>query len=88
MASFIEIAPWFVAVQRYKPAMFGGTAALLVLNYWLVVVRPRRCEPGELCHMDTPFMRFNRRLFRVSVVLFVVALTVTYGSAWVVQWME
>jgi hypothetical protein len=42
-------------------------------NYWLVVVRPRQCAPGELCHMDTPFMRFNRRLYWTSVVLFIVA---------------
>ena len=85
MASFIDIAPWFIEVQRYKAAMFAGSAALLALNYWLVVVRPRQCAPGELCYVDTPFMRFNRRLFWVSVGLFVIALVVTYGSAWVVQ---
>jgi len=81
MASVIDAAPWFVELQRYKPVMFGASAAMLALNYWLVVVRPRRCAPGELCHMDTPFMRFNRRLYWVSVVMFAIALAVTYGSA-------
>ena len=63
IASVVEVAPWFAHVGRYKPLLFGGSAVLLALNYWLVVVRPRRCAPGELCHMDTPFMRFNRRLY-------------------------
>ena len=88
MASFIEAAPWFIQVQRYKAAMFAASASVLALNYWFVVVRPRRCAPGELCHIDSPFMRFNRRLYWMSVALFVVALAVTYGSQVVVQWLE
>jgi hypothetical protein len=87
MASVIEAAPWFVELQRYKPAMFGASGALLALNYWLVVVRPRSCAPGELCHLDTPFMRFNRRLYWASVALFCVALLVTYGGLLVLRWM-
>jgi len=88
MASIIEAAPWFVGLQRYKATMFAGSAGLLALNYWLVVVRPRQCAPGELCHIDNPFMRFNRRLYWISVAFFVIALTVTYGSLLVVQWSE
>jgi hypothetical protein len=81
MASVIDAAPWFVELQRYKPVMFGASAVVLALNYWLVVVRPRRCAPGELCHMDTPFMRFNRRMYWLSVAMFAIALVITYGSA-------
>jgi len=88
MASVIEEAPWFVELQHYKPVMFAGSALVLALNYWLVVVRPRHCVPGELCHVDSPFMRFNRRLYWISVVLFLLALTVTYGGQAVVQWLE
>ena len=88
MASFIEVAPWFVELQRDKAVMFAVSAGVLGVNYWLVVVRPSRCAPGELCHMDSPFMRFNRRLFWFSVALFGAALAVTCGSAWVVQWIE
>lgn len=87
MASIIETAPWFVELQRYKAAMFGVSAAALALNYWVVVVRPRRCAPGELCHMDTPFMRFNRRIYWISVGLFLVAFVLTYGSELVVRWL-
>jgi hypothetical protein len=54
----------------------------------MVVVRPRRCAPGELCHIDSPFMRFNRRLYWISLTLFIVALVVTYGSLLVLRWME
>jgi hypothetical protein len=87
MATVIEAAPWFVELQRHKSAMFGVSGVALALNYWMVVVRPRRCAPGELCHMDTPFMRFNRRLYWGSVALFLGALLITYGSLLVLRWM-
>lgn len=87
IASVLEVAPWFAQVGRYKPLLFGGSALLLALNYWLVVVRPRRCEPGELCHMDTPFMRFNRRLYWVSLAVYAVAVVITYGGLLVLRWM-
>jgi len=88
IASVVEIAPWFAAVGRYKSLLFGSSAIVLALNYWLVVVRPRRCEPGQLCHMDTPFMRFNRRLYWISVAIFVVAVAITYGGLGVLRWIE
>ena len=81
MASVIDAAPWFVEVQRYKAVMFAASGGVLALNYWLVIVRPRQCAPGELCHMDTPFMRFNRRLYWASLALFVVAVVLTYGPS-------
>jgi len=87
MASLIETAPWIVALERYRLVLFSVSGTLLALNYWMVVVRPRQCAPGELCHLDSPFMRFNRRLYWTSVVLFAVALTATYGSLLVWQWM-
>jgi len=84
----VEVAPWFAAIGRYKSWVFGASAVLLALNYWLVVVRPRRCAPGELCHVDTPFMRFNRRLYWMSVVIFLIAVAVTYGGLVVMRWIE
>jgi hypothetical protein len=85
MAALFDAAPWFIELQQYKAVMFGVSSAALVLNYWLVVVRPRRCAPGELCHVDTPFMRFNRRLYWVSLALFVAAIVLTYGPGLVVR---
>jgi hypothetical protein len=82
----IEVAPWAIALGRYKTSLFSLSALLLALNYWLVVVRPRRCVPGELCHMDTPFMRFNRRMYWSSVAIFVLAFAVTYGSELLIHW--
>ena len=86
MASLIETAPWIVVLERHRPVLFGVSAAVLALNYWMVVVRPRQCAPGELCHIDSPFMQFNRRLYWISLVLFAVALIVTYGSLVVLRW--
>jgi len=85
MASVIGVAPWAFALGRYKTVLFSVSALLLLLNYWLVVVRPRRCAPGELCHVDTPFMRFNRRLYWISAAAFVAAFVVTYGAEWLIR---
>ena len=87
MASVIEVAPWAVSLERHRTLLFGASSVLLALNYWLVVVRPRACAPGELCHLDTPFMRFNRRLYWVSVAIFLLALVATYGSLLVLRWL-
>ena len=83
VASAVSAAPWLAAVSRHKELTFAVSGALLALNWWLVVVRPRRCAPGELCHVDSPMMRFNRRVHWVSVAVFVAALTVTYGGMWI-----
>jgi hypothetical protein len=87
IASVLEVAPWFAEVGRHKPLLFGGSAVLLSLNYWLVVVRPRRCEPGEVCHRDTPFMRVNRGLYWTSVVVYAAAGAITYGGFLVLRWL-
>jgi hypothetical protein len=88
MAALIETAPWIVVLERHRPVLFGASAAFLALNYWMVLVRPRQCAPGEMCHIESPFMRFNRRLYWISLALFAVALVVTYGSALVIKWMQ
>ncbi len=87
MASLIEAAPWIVALERYRLVLFGVSGVFLGLNYWMVVVRPRQCASGEICHVESPFMRFNRRLYWISLALFGVALIVTYGSLLVLRWM-
>lgn len=87
MAALIETAPWIVALERHRLELFGVSAVLLALNYWMVHVRPRRCAPGDLCHIDSPFMRFNRRLYWISVAIFVLAIAVTYGSLVAIKWM-
>jgi hypothetical protein len=65
--------------------VFGISGLLLALNYWLVVVRPRRCEPGDLCHVDSPMMRWNRRMYWASVGVYLVAVAVTYGGLWMLS---
>jgi hypothetical protein len=58
---------------------------MLAANYWLVAVRPRRCAPGELCHADSPAMRWNRRVFWFSVAVYVSAAVLTFGSLFVLS---
>ena len=87
MASLIETTPWVVVLERQRALLFSVSAGLLALNYRMVVVRPRQCAPGELCHIDSRFMRLNRRLYWLSLTLFIVAFAVTYGSLLVLRWM-
>jgi len=87
MAALIETAPWIVILERHRPVLFGVSAVLLALNYWMVFARSRQCAPGEVCHIDSPFMRLNRRLYWLSLALLVTALVVTYGTVLVIKWM-
>jgi hypothetical protein len=76
-----------MAIGQHKSIVFPGVALLLAFNYWIAVVRPRTadCAPGEVCHVDSRAMRFNRRLFWFSVVIYVVAVTATYSAMWWVR---
>ena len=80
IASAVTVAPWLMVIGRHKSPVFVASGVLLASNYWLVVVRPRRCAPGELCHIDSPWMRWNRRVFWLSVAIYISALGLTYGS--------
>ena len=60
---------------------------MLALNYWLVIVRPRNCAPGEICHVDSPAMRWNRRIFWVSAAVYIAAFVLTFGSLLVLSQM-
>jgi len=71
-------------IGRHKTAVFVIVGVLLVLTYWVAVVRPRQmnCALGEVCHVDSPAMRVNRVLFWVSVVIYAGAVTLTYAALW------
>ena len=87
IASTLEVAPWISTITRNKSLVFAGGGAMLAFNYWIAVVRPRKmnCAPGELCHVDSPAMRLNRRLFWMSVAIYSIAVTVTYAATWWVR---
>jgi hypothetical protein len=87
IASTFEAAPWLMAVGRHKAAMFVAAGAMLGINYWLAIVRPRQgdCAPGEICHIDSPAMRVNRILFWASLVIWAGAVTFTYAASWWVR---
>ena len=85
VASAVSTAPWLAIVSRHKEAVFGLSGVLMALNYWLVVVRARACDPGEICHVDSPTMRWNRGVFWLSAAIYIAALVLTYGSLEVVR---
>jgi hypothetical protein len=62
--------------------VYLGAGAVLALDYWLVVLRPQRadCAPGELCHVDSPAMRFSRYAFWTAVAIYLCAVLLGYGA--------
>ena len=87
IASTLEVAPWLMVISRHKNIVFPAVGVLLLFNYWLAVVRPRQasCAPGEVCHVDSPAMRFNRKLLWLSVTIYTLAVVATYAALWSVR---
>lgn len=85
ISSILSVAPWIVTASRQKVWMFLASGGLLAVNYWLVVVRPRRCAVGDVCHPDSPTMRFNRRMLWLSIATYAVAFALTFGAPLLVQ---
>ena len=85
IASAVSAAPWLAWFSRHKGAVFGAAGALMALNYYLLVVRARRCAPGDVCHVDSPLTRWNRRVYFVSLGVYVTALVLTYGALVVLE---
>jgi hypothetical protein len=77
--------PAIALVSRQKNLAFALAGTLLAVNYWLVVWRPRQCAPGETCHVDSPWMAWNRRLFWLSVAIYLAALVTTYGAPLLIE---
>jgi hypothetical protein len=76
-----------MTIGRHTGMVFLGVGIVLALNYWLAVVRPRRmdCAPGEVCHTDSPAMRFSRRVYWVSVGIYAAAVAFNYAALWWVR---
>jgi hypothetical protein len=84
VASTLEVAPWLMAVGAQKSIIFPGVGVFLAFNYWLAIARPKhmRCEPGDICHVDSPVSRFNRAMFWTSLAVYLIAIVATYGAQW------
>jgi hypothetical protein len=76
-----------MVISAHKNIVFLLVGILLAFNYWVAIVRPQRndCAPGEVCHIDSPAMRLNRKLFWLSVTIYVIAVTATYAALWWVR---
>ena len=84
VASTLEVAPWLMVVGAQKSIIFAVVGVFLAFNYWLAVARPKKmqCEPGEMCHIDSPMSRFNRVLFWTSLTIYAIAIVATYAAEW------
>ena len=73
-----------MSVGAQKSIIFPAVGVFLAVNYWLAIARPKQgqCEPGEICHIDSPVSRFNRVMFWTSFAIYVIAIIATYGAQW------
>ena len=76
-----------MAIGRHKTSIFAAVGIMLAFNYWFAIVRPRRmdCDPGEICHIDSPAMRASRAMFWTSVLIWLGAIVFTYAALWWVR---
>lgn len=87
MAALISVAPWLVTVSRYKIWFFLGAGLVLALTYWTLYRSPAvRCAPDAECAATNPLGRWTRRLFWVSVALYVVGIGTAYTP--LVRWLD
>lgn len=84
VATSIEAAPWLISIGRHRAIVFSTVGAMLAINYWLAIVRPRSmdCAPGDVCHVDSSAMRATRVLFWTSVAIWAGAVIVAYAAPW------
>lgn len=75
VASATSSAPWLVEMSRYKEVTFAASAIVLVLAGWSLY------RPGRACPTDPTLSmacasadRWSRRIFWVSVLIWVVAV--------------
>ena len=82
IATTFEAAPWLMAIGRHKIGIFIAVGALLAVNYWMAIGRPRQmnCAPGEVCHIDSPTMRVNRMMFWASLAIYAGAVLFMIGA--------
>jgi hypothetical protein len=87
IASTLEVVPWLTVIGAHKNIVFPLVGVLLAFNYWIAIVRPKAndCAPGEVCHVDSPAMRVNRKMFWFSVAIYLIAVIMTYAALWWVR---
>jgi len=81
MASLVAGAPWLVVLSRHKAWVFGFSGLLLITNYWVLYRSTgAACRPGGVCHVSHPFGRWMRRVFWLSLALYLTGFTAAFLS--------
>ena len=78
VASLVSSMPWLVTLSRHKAWVFTA-AGVLIAACWLYLHRlaPRLALEGAACPPHV--VRFARRAWRLSAVLYAVGFLVAYG---------
>lgn len=79
VASLTTSLPILVTLAEYETWMFSVSASLLGITAWTLWVRPQQCpDDPQLAARCAQAGLWNRRVFWVASVVWVVGLTATY----------
>jgi len=80
VATLTSSLPVLVILAQYEPWMFGVSALLLGITAWVLWVRPQQCPSNSaLAERCAKAAVWNRRVFWVASVVWVVGFTSAYG---------
>ena len=78
-ASLFANLPFLVTLAQYKGWIFTGSGAVLLLTAWLLFRSGRACPANpELAELCARAYRWNSRIFRTSVVIWVLGFAAAY----------
>ena len=89
VASVVSSVPLLISLSLHKVWVFGISACLLLLVGWLLY-RPGRACPAdpELAALCERTQRWNRRIFIISVTLWVIGFFAAYLALPLQVWLE
>lgn len=76
MASLVSALPWLGPLSQYKGITFAATALVLAYSGW----RLHRARRADHCSVnDGRRLKWQKRLFGISIVIFLIALFAAYA---------
>ena len=86
-ASLFAYLPILVTLSQYKAWMFTGSGAVLMLTGWLLFRSGRACPTDPiLAEQCDRAHRWNSRVFRASVVIWMLGFVAAYLALPIYLW--
>ncbi len=85
VASVVSVLPWLAWLSQYKAITFSLTAVVLAYSWW----RLGRTQQAEHCSLEgRKRLKWQKRLLRGSIVIFIVSVMTAYVLLPITLWLE